>query len=471
MFERLSWIRDIRLHHLAPLIVFFIIGLSAIDSVAMTFYVRDHLTLTAAQLIEIGIWTQLPWSIKIVFGSVIDSFLLFGNNRRNYIYLGALLMFLGIFWFLAFVSGNSPIDSEYTNLMVSGLLQTTGIVFAQSTANTLAIELVEGKVQIGYMQVATRMAVALGAVLAAVLTGYLAANFPMMQIAAIRLLLPVVLMLVTCISLQGHEIGTQAVSPQWHMIGLSVAFTAFCVVTRSQVAVFLAQMVVINYLLWRLSGSMAAPAAKIFLLSCLAIFLFRITPDVGPGFSWWMIGDSAHGGLAFDEIYLGHLRIVSTVVDILALSILARIMARGKIFRSLSTLTVIGIITSVPAILVYYGWHTHLGVSARELFLVDTAFSAPLADLSMIPLGILIALSAPAKGRAMYMAVTASFMNMALLGGDLMTKGLNLMYTVTRTDYSQLGSLLLVSTGIGLGLSVIGLVLLYKVEHKKEGSV
>lgn len=458
----------LRVQHLAPLIVFFIMGLSAIDSVAMTFYVRDHLSLTAAQLIEIGIWCQLPWSIKIAFGSLIDSFLLFGNNRRSYIYLGAGLMFLGILWFLAFVAGVSPLHSEYTNLLVSGLLQTTGIVFAQSTANALAIELVEeGTPQIGYMQVGTRLAVSLGAVLAAVATGYLAASYTMVQIALIRLTLPVVLAVVTAIALHRNSVGTKALVPQWRMLGLSLLFTLFCLVTRSQVAIFLAQMVVINYLLWRLTGSMVAGAAKTFLLSCLAIFLFRVSPDVGPGFSWWMLGDLAHGGLAFDPIYMGHLRIVSTVVDILALSVLAKVMARGKIFRSLSTLTVIGVLTSIPAILVYYGLHTRIGASVHSIFLVDTAFSAPLADLSMIPLGILIAMSAPAEGRAMYMAVTASFMNMALLGGDLMTKGLNMVYTVTRTDYSQLGGLLLSSTGIGLALSVVGLLILYKVERVK----
>lgn len=453
----------LRLAHLAPLLVFFVMGLAAFDSVSQTFFVRNSVHLSAAQLIEIGIWTQLPWSVKIFFGSVIDSFRLFGNNRRSYIYLGSLFWAAGVLSFLAFVSGNSPVASEYTNLLVSGLLTTIGIVFAQSTANALTVELVEPE-DIGRMQVAIRFAMASGAVIAAASTGFLAARYTLTEITAGKLVLPVLLLLGTALVLRGRrELGTAQLSPQWRLIGLSVAFAAFCVLSGSQLLIFVGQMLLINYLLFRLSLGMPWLAAKTFLLSCLAIFLFRVSPDVGPGFSWWIMGDVAHGGLAFDETYMGHLRLASTVVDIVALAALSGVMAQGRILRTLTTLTIVGAVVSIPAIAVYYGLHDYIGVSPRTVFLVDTAVGAPLADLSMIPLGILIARNAPAEGRAMYMAVTASFMNMALLGGDLMTRGLNVVYEITRTDYSQLGMLLLVSTGIGLALSAVGLLILKRV--------
>lgn len=453
-----------RIGQLVPLLVFFVLGLSAFDNVAMTFFVRDHIHLLAAQLIEIGIWTSLPWSVKIAFGAVIDSFAPFGNNRKSYLILGALIQAAGLALFAAFVAGISPLGSEYTNLLVSGLLTTIGVVFGQTTANTLAVELVD-KGDLGKMQVATRIAFSTGAVIAAVLTGYLASHYTLLEISIWKLFLPVSL-LIGSITLLGKVRSSESTSPQWQMLGLSTIFILFCILTRSQLAIFLAQMVVVNYLLWKISKSMSMVVAKTFLLSCLAIFLFRVSPDVGPGFSWWTTGAPGIGGLGFDPTYLGHLRMVSTGIDIIALISLSGFMAKGEILKSLTWLTVIGTVVSIPALLVYY--HHIGGFPIRTIFLADTAVAAPLGDLSMIPLGILIARAAPAEGRAMYMAVTASFMNMALLGGDLLTKGLNMVYTVTRTDFTQLGALLLWTTFIGLGLSVIGLAILRSMEYVRH---
>lgn len=448
-----------KLSQLVPLLIFFLIGLAALDNVAMVYYVRDHVHLSAAELIEIGIWTSLPWSVKIAFGALIDSFNIFGNNRRNYIILGSIIQAIGLGIFSLFVAGISPVSSEYTNLLVSGLLMTVGTVFSQTTANTLSVELVSPE-NIGKMQVALRIAFSAGAVVAAILTGYLASHYSVLEISIGKLFLPLALLIGSVCCLRGSgSSSSEHIIPQWRMLGLSALFLGFCVITRSQIAIFLAQMVVINYLLFRISRSMSLIAGKTFLLSCLAIFLFRLSPDVGPGFSWWTTG-----ALGFNPEYLGHLRMISTGVDIITLVFLSKIMAQGRILKSLTWLTVIGTAVSVPAILVYYG-HTG-GIDIRHIFLVDTAVAAPLGDLAMIPLGILIARTAPESGRAMYMAVTASFMNMALLGGDLITRYLNTVYVVSRTDFSQLGTLLILTTGIGLGLSLIGLGVLRKVGSK-----
>lgn len=437
---------------IVPLLLFFALGVSALDGVAMTFWVRDHVHLSAAELIEIGIWTQLPWSVKIAFGSLVDSFHLFGNNRRNYMLLGFFLMFLSQLGLLAFVSGFSPVSSEYTNLLVTGLLGTTGLVLAQSVANILAVELV-GPEDLGKMQVATRIAVSVGALVAACLTGYLASHYSLGTILTGKLALPLLLALGTLIGLHGSPIGTASVSPQWRMLGLTATFLAYCLLTRNQLAIWGGQMVIVNYLVWRLSGSLAPVAARTFLLSFLAIFLFRVSPDVGPSFSWYLIGP-----LDFDQNFMGTLRVVSTVIDLLTLLALSKVMARGQIVKSLTWLTVMGTLVAIPPLLVYYG-HTG-GLSARTVMLADTAVAGPIAEMSMIPLGILIARSAPRENMGMYMAVTASFMNMALVAGDLGSRYLNEVYVVTRTDFSQLGALLLSTTLIGLGLSVLGLLIL-----------
>lgn len=428
-------------------IVFATMGLAAFDAVATTFWMRDHVSLTASQLIEIGIYTQLPWSIKILFGSIID----LHSNRKLFIYLGALLQALGYLLFYLFLTGAVPL-TEYQGLLYSGLLTTVGIVFTQATASTLAVEMAGATTyELGKAQVANRIAFSAGALLAALSTGYLA-SVPFEHLALAKLILPLIVCTTTYyITVPKVQIGTGG----YRNLLLATGFALFCLLVRNQWAIFGAQMLVINFLLYRIGRGNSA-----FLVGCLAIFLFRVVPGYGPGYTWWTTT-----ALNFDAEFLGHLRILSTVMDLAVLGLLAKWMAKGDIFRSLLVLTVVGALVSIPDFIIYYKLST---IDPRHIMFLDTAIAAPLADLSMIPLGILIALNAPKEGRAMYMSLTASFMNMALVGSDLVTRTLNDMYTVTRTDFTQLGKLMLAAFAISLILSLIGLILLRRSTNAKE---
>mgnify|MGYP003577583019 CR=1 FL=1 len=83
----------------------------------------------------------------------------------------------------------------------------------------------------------------------------------------------------------------------------------------------------------------------------------------------------------------------------------------------------------------------------------------------MIPMLVWIANSAPARLKATFFAVMASFTNLALSLSQLGTKYLNDVYVVTRevrdpisgaietpADYSQLGGLLIVQLVLGMAL-------------------
>lgn len=448
------------------LVVFATMGLAAFDAVSTTFWMRDHVSLSAAELIEIGIYTQLPWSIKILFGSIID----LHPNRKLFVYLGAALQALGYLLFYVFVTGLLTID-EYHGLLYSGLLTTIGIVFTQATASTLAVEMAGSTpYEQGKTQVANRIAFSAGALIAAFSTGYLA-SYPFEYVSLAKILLPVFVGITTyysvvplissngsyypLITANGSYWKVLLGTGRYRNLLLATLFGLFCILVRNQWMIFCAQMLVINYLLYRIGKGNTA-----FLLGCCAIFLFRIVPGYGPGYTWWTTE-----ALGFDATFLGHLRLVSTVADLVVLGLLAKWMAKGDIYKSLLVLTIAGAILTLPDFIVYYQLST---VNPRHIMLIDTALIAPLADLSMIPLGILIALNAPKEGRAMYMSLTASFMNMALVGSDLITKYLNQVYEVTRTDFSQLGKLMLAAFAIGNILSIIGLLILRRSTHGKK---
>ena len=152
-------------------------------------------------------------------------------------------------------------------------------------------------------------------------------------------------------------------------------------------------------------------------------------------------------------------------------------MAERSIAYVVGFLTVVGTILTLPVVSMYYGFHEWTArmtggiVDARFIALIDTALESPLGQISMIPMLAWIAYSAPAKLKATFFAVMASFTNLALSLSQLGTKHLNEIFVVTREvrdqasgaiqvpeDYSQLGSLLIVQLLLGLALPLTAIM-------------
>jgi hypothetical protein len=149
-------------------------------------------------------------------------------------------------------------------------------------------------------------------------------------------------------------------------------------------------------------------------------------------------------------------------------------------------LTVAGTVLALPTIGMYYGLHEWTAartggvVDARFIAVIDTAIESPLGQIAMVPMLAWIANSAPARLKATYFAVMASFTNLALSAAQLGTKYLNQFYAVTRqvkdsatgaikvpADYSQLGELLVVVTSIGF-IAPIAAILLVRLARLRS---
>ncbi|HUS97880.1 MAG TPA: hypothetical protein VMX97_14215 [Hyphomicrobiaceae bacterium] len=103
-----------------------------------------------------------------------------------------------------------------------------------------------------------------------------------------------------------------------------------------------------------------------------------------------------------------------------------------------------------------------IGLTARGIAILDAAAESPLIQLSMIPLLTLTAIYAPPSHRATWFALMASFMNLALVAGQLQSKYLNMMFRIDRTSYDNLPVLLIAVTIIGFLVPIIAIVCLGK---------
>ena len=472
--DLLQPVRALRLRYMPLLMVYFAYGALGIIDVTRDVWVKEALTLSPADLAAIGVWLTLPWTIKVVFGELVDSVPIFGSRRRVYILLGAACTAAGMVT-LASAAGEWFAGAGIARFYVLGMtLIVIGTVIQDVVADAMSTEVVERtdaggnplpddvvRVELGMVQVLGRLALSIGILAVAGLSGYLANIFERETVFLMGLVIPAIS--VTGVVLMQTEVG--APRPiDWRLLGGGIAFGAVVLllalgnVPYAQELIFTVSMIVVCTMLYLITRDVAPEVQRAIFFTTVVIFAFRATPGVGDGYFWWTLDI-----LKFDEAFYGHLRQTAAIIGLVALWILAKPITQYRVTTVLFWLAALGLVLSIPNIALYYGvqeWtEPRFGIGPREIALIDAAAASPFAQLSMIPLLTLIAYYAPAGHRATWFALMASLMNLALVAGQLQTKYLNQIYTVGRGVYDELGVLLIVASLLGFLIPVAAIVL------------
>jgi hypothetical protein len=458
-----------------PLImVYFAYGALGLIDVTRDFWIKEKLQLSPSELASIGVWLTLPWTIKMVFGELVDCVPIFGSRRRVYILIGALFTASGLVT-LAGAAGGWLVFLRPDHLYVLGaLLIVLGTVIQDVVADAMSTEVVsrvdaageprpdnEVRSELGMVQVLGRLALSAGIVAVAGLSGVLAGLFDRETVFLMGLAIPAISVIGTFLV---KREPTEIRPIDWQILGGGIVFGAMVLalalggIPYAQEVIFLLSMAVICTMLVFVTRELDQKSRMAILYTSIIIFAFRATPGVGDGYFWWTLDV-----LKFDENFYGALRQTGAVLAILGMWLFSRQLTEYSVTKTLFWLAIIGSALSLPSLGLYYGVHEWteqtFGFGARTIALIDTVASSPFAQLSMIPLLTLIAFYAPAGHRATWFALMASLMNLALAAGALQTKYLNEIFAVQRGDYTELGGLLIAALTISFFLP-IGVILL-----------
>jgi BT1 family len=467
-------LQALRLSYLPLLMVYFAYGALGLIDVTRDVWIKERLTLTPAELAGIAVWLNLPWTIKMVFGELVDSVPIFGSQRRAYIVIGAALTASGMLT-LAGAAGGWITFARPDQLYIFGaLLIVIGTVIQDVVADAMSTEVVartdaagqprperELKAELGMVQVLGRLSLGFGILAVAGLSGWLAGFLPRETVFLLGLSVPAVSVLGVLL------IRTETAERrpiEWRILGGGVAFGAVVLalalgpVPYPQELVFLLSMAVVCAMLVVVTRELDEATRRAILFTSVIIFTFRAMPAAGDGYFWWTLDV-----LGFDEAFYGTLRQTSAIIALAAMWLLSRQLTEYSVTKTLFWLTIAGAILSLPNIGLFYGLHhwteATFGFGARAIAILDAAAASPFAQLSMIPLLTLIAFYAPAGRRATWFALMASLMNLALVAGQLQTKYLNLIFVVERGNYAELGPLLLIVAALGLVVPIAAIAL------------
>lgn len=443
------WVGGFRPAYLPVLLTYFAYGASTIIAVAMVFFEKQALGLTPAEAAAIAFWLGLPWSMKMVVGVASDVLPILGSRRVAYLLLGVACS-LGGFAALATV-----VETKAAYLIAS-LLYTVGFMVQDVVADALSVEIAETDEELGQIQTLGRMALLLGTISVGYLSGWLAGTIGPRGTFGVALVLPALVALsVPLIRISPARAGAALRARAEDgplgggkarlvmLVGLGYAALGILLeslaVPLSQEIVLVVSAALIGLLLHRVGISRGLAIAAI------VIFLFRAVPVVGQGYSYWAIDR-----LGFDERFLGVLAQVTAVLSLVGLLVFRKSIVRRPVSFTLFWVMLAGAVLYLPNIGLFYGLHEWLGVSARTLAFIDTTISAPLGQLTMVPMLILIAKTAPPGAEATMFAIMASLMNLALSASQLFTRYLNEAFAVTQADYSNLGRLMITVGALGL---------------------
>jgi len=468
-------IRAFRGAYMPLVMVYFAYGALGLIDVTRDMWIKESLTLTPSELAGISVWLTLPWTVKMVFGELVDSVPIFGSQRRAYIIIGAIFTAMGLVTLAGAAGGWLSVMQADRLYVLGALLIVVGTVIQDVVADAMSTEVVpridasgqerpenEVKSELGMVQVLGRLALSAGIVTVAGLSGVLAGWFGRETVFLMGLVIPL-------ISLSGMAmIEKEKAVPRpidWRILGGGLAFGAAVLALAlgglpyAQEVIFLLSMAVVCAMLVLVTRDLDHKSRMAILYTTIIIFMFRATPTSGDGYFWWTLDV-----LKFDEQFYGVLRQTGAVLAIIAMWVFAKQLTEYSVTKTLFWIAVLGSILSLPGIGLYFGLHEWtervFGFGARSIAIIDTATASPFAQLSMIPLLTLTAFYAPAGHRATWFALMASLMNLALVAGQLQTKYLNSMFVVERGHYDELGGLLIAATIIGFVLPVGTILLL-----------
>ena len=505
--------RDMRWSFLPPLMVYMAAGVQGLTGIVGTFFVKERLGLSAEFLAALAFWAGLPWALKMPIGHLVD---VFWRHKSGFILLGASLIAASLLIMVGLVGQREAMASVWSVnswFVLAALLSPVGYVLQDATADAMTVEAVprchaDGtpldaaavKRMHTTMQTLGRVAIVGGTIIVALINLGMFADVQTLSAAQktdtyrklylMALVIPLLSVAGLAVArvqrqtqLKGHmargldraqaaallqpEDANTPANPV--LLGGSLFFVALTIGLGlsnwrySQELIFVTSMLIIGTLMARLVRELEPSARHTLLGTALVIFMFRAVPGPGAGVSWWMIDQ-----LGFDQPFFSVLSLIGSTLALAGMFIFRRFMTDRSIFYVVGALTVLGTLLSLPTLGMSLGLHewtaAHTGgvVDARFIAVVDTALESPLGQISMIPMLVWIANSAPPHLKATYFAVMASFTNLALSAAQLGTKYLNQIFNLTRqvrdatgtvtipANYADLSGLLLVALLLGL---------------------
>lgn len=386
---------------IAILLVYFVQGMERLARLAVSFFLKDELGLSPAQVSLLMGIAVLPWTIKPLFGFISDGLPIFGYRRRPYIVISGLIGVAG--W----VSLATVVHSTWA-ATVAIVLTSLSVAVSDVILDSLVVERAraESVSDTGSLQSLCWAASSLGSLITAYFSGFLVEHFSNRAVFAMTASFPLI------ISLAAWLIAESPVSDRPDLSTI-----------KNQI-----------------KQLRQAVSQKVIWLPAAFIFLMQATPTSNSAFFFFTTNE-----LGFPPEFLGRVHLVTSVASLVGVWLFQRYFKTIPFRTIFGWTTVLSTILGLTTLLLVTHTNRALGIDDRWFSMGDSLILSVMGRIAWMPLMVLAARLCPLGVEATLFALLMSSINLA----GLVAHGLEAVLTqwlgVTQSNFDNLWLLILIA--------------------------
>ena len=382
--------------------VYFVQGAMGLAHLSVSFFLKDQLNLSPAEVASLVGIAMIPWTIKPLYGIISDGFPIFGYRRRPYLVLSSLL------GTISWICMATVVDSALSAMIMIGLAS-MAIAFFDAIIDALVVQRarLEPEGDAGSLQAFTWAAMSVGGIASAYFSGFLLEHWGAKFVFMITATLPLL------VTMAAFAIADPPVTERISILEA----------TKHQ----LKQVVI-------------ACTSKQIWLPMLFIFLWQATPSADTAFFFFTTNE-----LKFNPEFLGTVRFFTSLAGLAGVWIFQRFLKEVPMQRIFLWTTIIASVLGMSSLILINHINRGWGIDDRWFSLGDSLVLTVAGRIAYMPVLILAARLCPVGIEATLFALLMSVMNLASLCSSQLGAGLTYLLGVTDVNFKNLGLLVAIA--------------------------
>ncbi len=385
---------------LAILTVYFVQGILRLSRLAVSFFLKDELGLSPAEVSALFGIIVLPWVMKPLFGFFSDGFPIFGYRRRPYLILS------GIVGTIAWVAMATVVHSSWA-ATIAIALSSLSVAVSDVIVDSLVVERAraESQAQAGALQSICWATSAFGGLITAYFSGLLLEYFTTRTVFWITATFPLIICATAWLITESPVEKTKSDGKNSNFEDV-----------KQQIKLL-----------------RQAISQKVIWLPTAFLFIWQATPGSESAFFFFTTNE-----LHFQPEFLGRVHLVTSVAALVGIWIFQRFLKSVPFRVIFAWSTIISTVLGLTTLLLVTHANRALGIDDRWFSLGDSLILTVMGSIALMPLMVLSARICPRGVEATLFALLMSVYNLAGLVSHELGAILTHYLGVTETNFDNL---------------------------------
>jgi folate/biopterin transporter len=386
---------------LAILLVYFVQGILGLARLAISFFLKDELSLTPAEVSALMGIAALPWIVKPLFGLISDGLPILGYRRRPYLILSGLLGSAS--WIFLATVVDTPMAA--TAAIALGCL---AVAVSDVIVDSLVVERARGESlsKAGSLQSLAWGSSALGGLITAYFSGYLLEHFSTRTVFGITATFPLIVSCVAWLIAESPVFELPDASRVWNQV----------------------------------QQLRKAVSQKAIWMPTAFLFIWQCTPTADAAFFFFSTNE-----LGFEPEFLGRVRLVTSVASLVGIWLFQKYFKTMPFRTIFGWSTVISTILGMSMLLLVTHTNRTLGIDDKWFSLGDSLVLTVMGQIAYMPVLVLAARLCPEGVEATLFALLMSVVNLAGMLSYQFGALLMHWFAISATNFESLWLLVIIT--------------------------